>query len=171
MKHCIECGQELVMRECEHEGMIPYCSQCEQFRFPIFNTAVSMIVLNEMEDKILMIQQYGRASNILVAGYVNKGESAEVALLREMREEIGRDIIKYRYMKSEYFDKSNTLIWNFAVVIDSENLEDVSDWEVDYAQWFGFEEALVNVKQDSLAQRFLQYFMKTYEKNKEDFFL
>lgn len=170
MKHCIECGQELVMKECEHEGMIPYCPTCKDFRFPIFNTAVSMVVLNPQEDKILMIQQYGRESNILVAGYVNKGESSEDALRREMQEEIGRKVIKHRYMRSEYFEKSNTLIWNFAVVVDSEDLSAICEWEVDKAQWFAMDEALAYVKQDSLAQRFLQYFMTLYTTKKEDFF-
>ena len=166
----MECGQELVMKECEHEGMVPYCPTCKEYRFPIFHTAVSMVVLNPSEDKILMIQQYGRKSNILVAGYVNKMECAEEALRREMKEEIGRDILRMRYMKSEYFEKSNTLIWNFAVVIDSEDLNDVCEWEVDDANWFTFEEALVCVKQDSLAQRFLQYFMKSYTQHKGAFF-
>ena len=170
MKHCFECGQKLVMKELEHEGMTPYCTSCKEFRFPIFNTAVSMVVVNPSEDKILLIQQYGRASNILVAGYVNKEESAENALIREMKEEIGRDVIKYRFMKSEYFPKSNTLIWNFAVMIDSEDLSDVSEWEVDKATWFSFEEAKQCVKHDSLAERFLYYFFKKYEKKTGNFF-
>lgn len=170
MKCCFECGHPLEMRDLAHEGMTPYCPQCDEFRFPIFNTAVSMVVLNKTEDKILMIQQYGRNSNILVAGYVNKGESAEQALARELKEEIGRLIIKHRYLKSEYFSKSNTLIWNFAVVIDSEDLSGVSDWEVDKAQWFTFDEAVLNVKQDSLAQRFLDNFIKEYKIKTGDFF-
>ena len=170
MKCCYECGHPLEMRELEHEGMIPYCSVCNDYRFPIFNTAVSMVVLNQREDKILMIQQYGRASNILVAGYVNQGESAEEALARELKEEIGRLIIKYRFLKTEFFPKSNTLIWNFAVVIDSEDLSGVSDWEVDKAQWFSFEDAVLKVKQDSLAQRFLVNFIKEYQIKTGDFF-
>lgn len=170
MKCCYECGHALEMRELDHEGLVPYCPQCEDFRFPIFNTAVSMIVLNPNEDKILMIQQYGRASNILVAGYVNKGESAEEALAREMMEEIGRVVVKQRFMKTEYFAGSNTLIWNFAVVTDSEDLSGVSEWEIDLAQWFTFDEALREVKANSLAQRFLLYFMQVYPKSKKSFF-
>ncbi|MGX8850532.1 NAD(+) diphosphatase [Amedibacillus sp. YH-ame10] len=170
MKHCFACGHKLEMRELEHEGMTPFCPNCKEFRFPIFNTAVSMVVVNPKEDKILMIQQYGRESNILVAGYVNKGESGEDALRREMEEEIGRKVIKHRFMKTEYFPKSNTLIWNFAVMIDSEDLSGVCEWEVDKATWFTFEEAKESVKHDSLAERFLYYFFKKYETKTGDFF-
>lgn len=170
MKFCYECGDKLVMKELAHEGMVPFCASCQQYRFPIFNTAVSMVVLNPKQDKILMIQQYGKTNNILVAGYVNKGEQAEEALVREMQEEIGRKIVRYRFMRSEYFPKSNTLILNFAVVIDSESLQDVSDWEVDQANWFSFEDARVCVKPASLAQRFLLNFLSVYEREQEHFF-
>lgn len=171
MSYCSECGHPLVDRELEHEGMVPYCECCKEYRFPVFNTAVSMVVLNPSRDKILMIQQYGRPSNILVAGYVNKGECAEEALMREMKEEIGREIIHYRFLRSEYFPNSNTLIFNYAVIIDDESLEAVSDWEVDAAQWFSFEEAKKSVKPGSLAQRFLLNFFRLYEKPVVDFFI
>ena len=170
MKYCYTCGFKLKMKELEHEGMVPYCEKCKEYRFPIFSTAISMVVLNPTEDKILMIQQYGRPNNILVAGYINKGECAEEALRRELKEEIGRDVLRYRYLKSEYFENTNTLIWNFAVVIDSESLSDVSEWEVDQANWFTFEEAKIEVKQNSLAQRFLYNFFTLYERNKTTFF-
>lgn len=170
MKYCYTCGYKLEMKELEHEGMVPYCEKCKEYRFPIFSTAISMVVLNPTEDKILMIQQYNRPNNILVAGYINKGECAEEALRRELKEEIGRDVLRYRYLKSEYFENTNTLIWNFAVVIDSESLSDISEWEVDQANWFTFEEAKIEVKQNSLAQRFLYNFFTLYERDKADFF-
>ena len=84
MKYCYECGTKLTERELENEGKIPYCEKCGEYRFPIFSTAVSMIVENPDKNEILLIQQYGRKNNILVAGYVNKGENAENAVMREV---------------------------------------------------------------------------------------
>ena len=163
MKYCYECGEKLHMKELEHEGMVPFCESCRAYRFPIFSTAISMVTLNPKRDKILMIQQYGKPNNILVAGYVNKEECAEDAMIREMQEEIGRKVLEYRFLRSEYFPKTNTLIFNFAVVIDSECLENVSTWEVDQAAWFTFDEARASVKPASLAQRFLLNFLSVYE--------
>ena len=68
MKYCYECGTKLMDKYLEGEGMIPYCEKCGQYRFPIFNMAVSMEVLNPSQDKVILIQQYGRTRNILVAG-------------------------------------------------------------------------------------------------------
>ena len=88
-KHCFECGTALIEKELEEEGIVPYCPKCQQYRFPMYNVAVSMIVVDEETGKILLIQQYGKPSYILVAGYVNRGEAEEHAVVREVREETG----------------------------------------------------------------------------------
>ena len=76
-KFCRECDSKLSEKELKGEGIVPYCPQCGEFRFPMYNVAVSMIVVNRQTDEILLIQQYGRPSYILVAGYVNRTESLE----------------------------------------------------------------------------------------------
>ena len=155
MKHCYECGEKLVDKELEGEGTVPFCPCCGEYRFPIFSTAVSMIVENPKRDKILLIKQYGRDSYILVAGYVNKGESAEDAARREVMEEIGIGLTEMHFNKSEYFAKSNTLMINFVCVADSEDLSNISPREIDEATWFSREDALKNIRPGSLAKRFL----------------
>ena len=84
-KHCFECGTALIEKELEEEGIVPYCPKCQQYQFPMYNVAVSMIVVDEETGKILLIQQYGKPSYILVAGYVNRGEAEEHAVLRVER--------------------------------------------------------------------------------------
>ena len=154
MSYCEKCGTLLVERFLENEGMNPYCEHCGQYRFPMFNTAVSMVVYSPDHSKILLIQQYGKARNILVAGYVNKGESAEEAVVREVKEETGLTVVDYRFNKSEYFAKSNTLMVNFACTVDSENFT-LRKGEVDRAGWFSVEEARAQIYHDSLAEKFL----------------
>lgn len=169
MNYCSHCGNALVLKECEHEGMIPYCETCKKFIFPTFNTAVSLIALAPSFDRILLIQQYGKKRNILVAGYVNQKESVEECIVREMQEEIGRKVMKYHFLKSEYFAKSNTLMLNFAVVLDSDSLANVSDWEIDACAWYSFEEAKKAIAQGSLAQKFLLNFINVYQKDPTHF--
>ena len=45
-KHCFECGTALLEKELEEEGIVPYCPKCQQYRFPMYNVAVSMIVVD-----------------------------------------------------------------------------------------------------------------------------
>jgi len=160
MKHCYECGTALTPKECEHEGTVPFCSSCNTFRFPIFNTAVSCVVFNKTEDKILLIQQYGRPDYILVAGYISQGEDAEQTVRRETKEETGLTVISHRYMKSEYYEKSNTLVFNYGCVVDSEDLSNINH-EIDKADWFSILEAKEAIKKGSLAERFLLNALKS----------
>ncbi|MGN0470105.1 MAG: NAD(+) diphosphatase [Acutalibacteraceae bacterium] len=155
MNYCYECGTRLIEKELENEGIIPYCTKCGQYRFPIYSSAVSMIVQNPSRDKILLIKQYGKPNYVLVAGYINKGESAENAVIREVREEIGLDVTEVKFNKSEYFEPTNTLMLNFLCIADSESLAALNTDEVDYAQWFSLDDAKSNIKPNSLAQRFL----------------
>lgn len=163
MKYCVECGTKLEPKALEGEGMIPYCSNCGQYRFPIFNTACSMVVFNKKKDKILLIQQYGREFYILVAGYVNKGECAEETVRREVKEEVGLNVIDITFNKSKYYAKSNTLMLNFACVVDDEDLSGMTS-EVDRADWFPIEEAKKQIRDGSLAEEFLLAYLEKIEK-------
>ena len=159
MKYCYECGEKLTERELENEGIVPYCEKCREYRFPIFSTAVSMIVENIDKTKILLIQQYGRKNNILVAGYVSKGENAENAVVREVMEETGLKVVDMNFNKSEYFERTNTFMLNYSCRVEDESLAHLNKGEVDKAQWFTHEQACENIKPDSLAQKFLFHYL------------
>ena len=160
MEYCMECGTKLTERFLKNEGMVPFCEQCNAYRFPVFSVAVSMEVLHPDKDKVLLIKQYGKDRYILVAGYINKGESAEYIVVREVREEIGLSVRGVHFEKSEYFPPSNTLMLNFSCVAETEDLSGVSEEEIDYCRWFSFEEAVGAIARDSLAERFLQNFLR-----------
>ncbi len=159
MNYCVECGTKLENRFLEGEGDIPYCPKCQAFRFPIFNSAVSMIVQNPERNRILLIKQYGRDRYILVAGYINRGEGAEDAVKREVKEEIGLDVSSLSFNRSKFFEKSNTLMNNFSCVASSEDLSGMTK-EVDVATWFSFDEARENIAHGSLAEEFLLSFLE-----------
>ncbi|MGM9630781.1 NAD(+) diphosphatase [Butyricicoccus sp.] len=159
MKFCYECGTELTEKYLEREGMVQFCPKCKQFRFPIFNTAVSMEVLNPAQTHVLLIQQYGKTRNILVAGYVSRGEQAEQTVAREVQEETGLHVHDITFRKSQFFEPSNTLMLNFSCVADSDDLSGITD-EIDRAAWFPLEEASQAIAQNSLAQAFLDNFLQ-----------
>ena len=153
-KHCHECGAALIERELEEEGIVPYCPECGQYRFPMYNVAVSMVVINEQTGEILLIKQYGRPHFILVAGYVNRGEQLEHAVGREIKEETGMTVSRIKFNRTSFFEPSNTLMCNFtAFVKDASEMD--PNYEVDSYAWFTREEARANIRPDSLAEHFL----------------
>ncbi|WP_258277413.1 NAD(+) diphosphatase [Paenibacillus sp. SC116] len=162
MKYCYACGTKLSSKECEGEGLIPYCDSCQVFRFPIFNTAISTAILNQERSKVLLLQQNNRKDYSLLAGYVNQGEAAEEALVREVKEEVGLHVDEYKYMRSRYFERTNTLMLNFVSVVH--NVADMQiNEEVDHAEWFTFAEARKIIMKNSLAESFLLSILEQVE--------
>lgn len=155
MNHCMQCGAKLRMKDHPGEGHpVPWCDVCGSYRYPIYNCAVSMVVMDEAREKVLLIRQYGRPFWVLVAGYVNQGEDAEDAAVREVREELNLTVTSLHFNHSHYFAPSNTLMLNFTVTVREEQPapnEEVDDWA-----WFPAEEAREHIKPGSLAAAFLK---------------
>lgn len=153
--YCPVCGEKLALYLHQQEGLVPFCKHCEQFRFPQFATAVSMVVVNREKDKILLAKHKGQDDFILFAGYVKKGEIAEKAVTREFREETKLNVVKYKYMSSRYHEPHNVLMLNFLVVAENGEMAlDLS--ELDEAVWFDFDGALSAVRKNSDAEAFLK---------------
>ncbi len=157
MEYCYNCGTKLELRHLEHEGMIPFCNKCNKFIFPIFNAAVSMIICDKDEKNILLIKQYSTNFYRFVAGYINKGESAEEAVYREILEEVGLKPIKIKPLKTSYYEKSNTLMYNYLAICDDINV--VTNYEIDEYKWFPIEEAKEALKDAKLAYEFFSYYI------------
>ena len=154
--YCTQCGAKLTEKELEKEGIVPFCPKCNEYRFPMFNVACSMIVINEENGKILLIKQYGRPLYILVAGYVNRKEELEECVRREIKEETGMTVDYIKFNHSKFYEPSNTLMCNFIVFV-KDNSEFNPNEEIDSYAWFTKEEALVNIKKGTA-----EYFLKHY---------
>lgn len=153
--YCYECGEKLALVLHNQEGLVPFCKKCNQYRFPQFATAVTIVATNREKDKILLAKHKGQDDYILFAGYVKKGETAEKTVTREFREETKLNVVKYKYMSSRYNDAKNLLLLNFLVIAENGGVQPDKS-EIDEAKWFTFEEAEANVRKDSDAEAFLK---------------
>ena len=161
MKYCMECGGKLEPRPHHEGGLVPWCAACRAFRHPVYSTAVIMIVMDAARERVILIQQYGRGKNILVAGYVDQGESAEDACRREVKEELGLTAAEIRYNRSEYLPRTNTLMLNFTVLVEEGDV--TPNEEIDAWSWFSRSEARAAILPGSLAARFLHEYLDTLE--------
>ena len=152
--YCKNCGQKLTLRVCENEGLIPYCDSCAEYMFPLFPVAVSMVVTNRAQDKILLAKHVEDEDFILFAGYIKKGENAEKTIPREIKEELGLDVVKSKYMSSRYHAKKDVLMLNFIVIVEDKQIKLKED-EVSEARWCTPEEALQLIRKNTTAEFFL----------------
>ncbi len=150
---CRDCGEKLTLRFLENEGLVPFCPQCNSFKFPFFPVAVSMTVVNRSESKVLLARHVGDEAFKLFAGYIKKGESAEKAIPRELKEETRLSAVKWRYFGSRYHEAKDVLMLNFIVTADEE--ETTLNEELEEVRWCTPEEARDLIKKNSTAEYFL----------------
>ena len=163
MNYCPVCGTKLYPKELPHEAPALYCSRCGEYRFPLFSAAVAVTVLDEAGENMILIRQYGDPDPVLVAGYIDKGETAEDAVIREVHEELGMTVQAASFLRSHYYTPSETLMFHYAVTVRGKTA--APNWEVDSWEWVPVAHALGLVKPGGLAETFLLDF-EEYRKRK-----
>lgn len=151
--YCRDCGEKLTLRFLENEGLVPYCGKCGKFKFPFFPVAVSMVVTNRSETKVLLAKHMGDDDFKLIAGYIKKGESAERSIPRELREETNLSAVKWKYLSSRYHEAKNLLMLGFLVM--AEDGEIIPNEELEETRWCTPDEAREIIRKNSTAEYFL----------------
>ncbi|MBO5496529.1 MAG: NUDIX domain-containing protein [Oscillospiraceae bacterium] len=139
LNYCPVCGARLVRREHPTEPPTAYCERCGDWRFPLFSAAVTAAVWNREHTALLLIWQYGERDPVFPAGYVNKGETAEEAVRRELREELGVELENLRPVCTRYYAPSETLMLHFSA--ETPEKEARPNEEVDAWRWLTAAEA------------------------------
>ena len=137
-KFCPKCGSKLIEKSAGDDGMIPYCEKCNEYFFNIFPTCVIALVVNQYNEIVLLKQSYLSDKYMTFpAGYMTEGESAEEAIKREIKEEIGLDAERITYVVSKWFHLKNILMLGFFVKVKKSDF--VLSSEVDEANWTSIE--------------------------------
>ena len=139
LNYCPVCGAKVTYRTHPTEPPTAYCECCGDWRFPLFSAAVTAAVWNRAHSRLLLIWQYGEKAPVFPAGYVNKGETAEEAVRRELREELGITVEELRPVCSRYYAPSETLMLHFAA--ETAETEATPNEEVEAWRWLAISEA------------------------------
>ncbi|SOD93544.1 NAD(+) diphosphatase [Blastococcus haudaquaticus] len=109
--------------------------------FPRTDPAVIMLV-HDGADRVLLGRQAvwppGRFS--ILAGFVEPGESAEAAVVREVAEEVGLRVTDIRYVGSQPWPFPQSLMLGFVARVEGEEEIVLDPTEIEEARWFTREE-------------------------------
>ena len=149
-KYCPHCGTQAIQKEIGDEGKIPYCPQCKVPLWDMFTTCIICAVVNEEQEIALLRQNYVSADKyVCVAGVMKLGESAEETACREIKEEIGQDVISLEYIRSYPYDKKEMLMLGYKANVKKAAFQ--LSGEVDSVKWVPLSGALDMLREGSIA--------------------
>ena len=132
--YCPKCGEKLVLKQAGDDGKVPFCENCRQYYFDVFPSCVIVMTYNEYGEIALCRQNYmsDKYYNI-TSGYIDVGETAEHAAVREVKEELGLDVEKLTYTGTYWFSPKGLLMHGF--IAFARKAEFKLSVEVDEARW------------------------------------
>ncbi len=148
--YCPHCGAKLTKKEIGDEGMIPFCERCQVPLWDMFTASIIAAVVNENREVALLRQNYvSKTKFVCVAGIMKIGESAEDAVRREVKEEIGQQVETLEFIKSYPYEKKEMLMLGYKAAVKKQKL--ALSKEVDCAEWVKYEDALSLLREGSIA--------------------
>jgi NAD+ diphosphatase len=145
---CGACGNPSKVSE---GGHVRVCSNpdCGALHFP--RTDPAIIVLIRCGEKCLLARQpiWPKLMYSVIAGFVEPGESAEAAVVREAFEEAGVRVKNVFYHSSQPWPFPSSLMLGFTAEAESESLR-LGDKELEDARWFSRQELKQSVENGTL---------------------
>ena len=148
---CPNCGQHLTARPIGDEGLVPWCDACQRPWFDSFSTCIIAAVINNRGEVLLQRETRRPDREVLVAGYIKPGESAEGAARREIAEETGLTVTALRYVASYPHMDGNMLMLGFAATAEGD--AHAASSEVVSSRWCTLDEAVAALREGSIAQQ------------------
>ncbi|MBU1145780.1 MAG: NUDIX domain-containing protein [Firmicutes bacterium] len=163
MMYCSLCGKKLELKNIHNEGEIPFCKECHKLYFPRIDIAIIAILTNDKSEVCLTNQNKEGKYKVLIAGFVKPNETLEECVIREIKEEVGIDVLSCSYLNSYHYDTNNVLMVGFhAKTSQSDFLIDKE--EIDNAAWYDLHDVIGRIREGSIADLLYKQFYQSKAK-------
>ena len=161
-KYCSACGTPLVDHEQEEARS---CPNCGTLFFPKISPAVIVMIKRE-DGKILLAynRKFRHKCYSLIAGFVEAGESAEDAVRREVKEEVGLEIKNIRYKYSQSWPFPDSLMLGFTADYAGGEIT-VDGKEIAEADFYSVDDLPVLPNPGSIARRIIEEYIAEMKNN------
>ena len=118
MNYCPNCKSALILKKLnteDRERLLCSCAECGFIHYDNPTPVVAAII--EYQDKILLAHNvlWPAAWYALITGFLEKGESPEEAVIREVKEETNLEAVVESFIGHYTFERMNQLIIAFHV--------------------------------------------------------
>ncbi|NYE19930.1 NAD(+) diphosphatase [Microbacterium immunditiarum] len=138
--HCPACGALTLVTM---SGWARSCPSCGREHFPRTDPAVIVAITSATDpDRLLLGSNalWGANRFSCFAGFVEAGESLEAAIVRELREEAGVDVVDLRYRGSQAWPYPRSLMLGFLATAADDDRARADGEEIVEVRWFDRDE-------------------------------
>lgn len=155
VRYCHSCGNKLAHSVVD---MRKRCNHCHIALSPMFSPAVLVLVTHNNRILLARSPHFKPKVYSAIAGFINPGETAEEAAVREVKEEVGLTIGKLTYFGTQTWPFPDRFMIAFTaeylsgeLCIDKQELED--------AQWFNIHDLPKLPYSSSLSKKLIDSFI------------
>jgi NAD+ diphosphatase len=134
-QYCGRCGTPTELRAHERART---CPACQLVAYPRIAPVVMGLIVRGQEVLLARSPHFAPGVYSAIAGYCEPGESLEMALRREIREEVGLEVRDFQYFKSQSWPFPHSLMMAFTCQYQS-GLIVPQPGEIEDARWFSTE--------------------------------
>lgn len=131
-RYCGHCGGKTIPWDKDNAMK---CPDCNSLYFPRISPAV--IIAIQKDNEVLLAHNHNFRSGLygLIAGFIETGETAEEAVVREIEEEVGIEVKDITYHMSQAWPFPDSLMFGFSAKWKSGEIQP-DGVEILDAQWF-----------------------------------
>lgn len=155
-RYCGQCGAPL---KSKFEATDKYCENCKTSFFPRFSPAIMVLVQKGKEILLGRSKHFVPGVYSALAGFVDIGETAEMAVHREVKEEVGIDITHLRYFSSQTWPFPDSFMIAFNATYAGGELK-IDNNELEDARWFSLDALPTLPSKPSIARRLIDNIIK-----------
>ncbi len=129
---CGHCGTRALDKEDERAKI---CPRCQSIFYPQLYPCILVLVTRGPEILLARSPHFQPGMYSALAGFIEPGESAENAVLREVKEEVNLKVKNNRYCLSQPWPFPNSLMLGFLADYEEGEIQ-IDRQEIEDAQWF-----------------------------------
>lgn len=154
-RFCPRCATHLT---CHDNELAKVCGGCGHHQYPRISPCIIVLVRNGDKCLLAHASRFATGRYSTLAGFIEAGESAEMAVKREVQEEVGIEIDNVEYCFSQSWPFPHSLMLGY--VADYKGGEIVPDGdEILLADWFSVHDLPVLPPRFTIARRLIDRFL------------
>jgi NAD+ diphosphatase len=130
--YCGKCGTTMQDSDKERARI---CSGCNNIVYPRISPCVMALIIRGEQILLARSPHFPQNKLSVLAGFINPGETAEQAVIREIKEEVGLEVNNLKYICSQPWPFPDSLMLGFTAQYLSGEIK-IDPAEIEFAGWF-----------------------------------